>query len=41
MISNSDLFSAFRTDTTHDIWQFGIVVFICLTGKNINVSKHF
>lgn len=23
----------FRTDFTHDIWQYGIVIFICLTGK--------
>lgn len=22
----------YKTDTSHDIWQFGIVVFICLTG---------
>lgn len=24
----------FRTDFTHDIWQFGIVIFICLTGES-------
>lgn len=23
----------FRTDFTHDIWQYGIVIFICLTGE--------
>lgn len=22
----------FRTDTAHDVWQFGIVCFVCLTG---------
>lgn len=22
----------YKTDFTHDIWQFGIVLFICLTG---------
>lgn len=25
----------FRTDFTHDIWQFGIVIFICLTGERL------
>lgn len=30
----------FRTDFTHDIWQFGIVLFICLTGE-LKFTAHF
>lgn len=26
------LFLYYRTDRCHDVWQFGIVVFVCLTG---------
>lgn len=26
------LFVIFRTETIHDVWQFGIVIFVCLTG---------